>query len=297
MGDGAVVGRGNHRRERGRWENGKDLSLLDLNDRDAIDPDLPGRATARVTFKERRRANKIAQQTHRLGYPPFIPPWMFPPTTFSCQPIRPPNHLLGPNWLDHRATYLDTTLHAGFYRHRKSSQSIDSKVQRELRAWCDDYCANKKCLKEFRVEKVVFGWNLALLEDELLKLLNSIPYLPSTHFSVHFYTSSSEIIVRPVNVVSKIFSLSGFSKFLMTITLIYPILWLLRYLILGAQYDVVRAAYPLVYWDQSSLASSRTCSSLPHPREILKGQTELDWLSANRHKIFTACQNSKIGTL
>lgn len=88
--------------------------------------------------------------------------------------------------------------------------------------------------------------------------------------------------------MSKIFSLSGFTKFILTITLVYPVLWLMRYLILGADYDVVRVAYPLVYWLEPELRA---------PQASLRGQSELDWFAANQAHISRACQNSKIGSL
>lgn len=56
----------------------------------------------------------------------------------------------------------------GYYRHQKTNRQVSVVVERELRQWCDDYCANKKYLKELRVQKAVFGWNLALLEEGLL---------------------------------------------------------------------------------------------------------------------------------
>ncbi|KNZ59354.1 hypothetical protein VP01_1750g1 [Puccinia sorghi] len=288
VGDGEVVGRGKHRRERGRWDNGKDLGLLNQIGTEQESPDLPGRGTSSVGFRERRKADKIANEVKRFGYPPFVPTWMFPRNAFSCEPTRPPDHLLGPNWQDKCTNYFNSVVSRGYYRHQKTNRQVSVVVERELRQWCDDYCANKKYLKELRVQKAVFGWNLALLEEELLKLLNSTPYLSSTHFSVDFYTTSSEIVVRPVNAMSKIFSLSGFTKFILTITLVYPVLWLMRYLILGADYDVVRVAYPLVYWLEPELRA---------PQASLRGQSELDWFAANQAHISRACQNSKIGSL
>ncbi|PLW58842.1 hypothetical protein PCANC_00252 [Puccinia coronata f. sp. avenae] len=286
VGDGEVVGRGRHRRDRGRWENGKDLGLLNHISNDEENMDLPGRETSRVGFKERRKADKIAKETRRLGYPPFVPSWMFPRNTFTCEPTRPPDHLLGPDWQDKCAQYFDSVVRQGYYRHQKLNRQASTLVERELRQWCDDYCASHKHLKELRVQKAVFGWNLSLLEEELLKLLRSTPHLSSTHFSVDFYTTSAEIVVRPVNFVSKIFSLPGLFKFLLTITLIYPILWLMRYLFLGADYDVVRVAYPLVCWHEPDQQPSEA---------HLRGASERDWFAANQASISRACQNSKIG--
>ncbi|KNE95644.1 hypothetical protein PSTG_11009 [Puccinia striiformis f. sp. tritici PST-78] len=302
VGDGEVVGRGGHRRERGRWENGKDLGLLDQLRGLDESSDLPGRETTRVGFKERRRADLIVDETQKFGYPPFVPSWMFPRNAFSCEPMRPPDHLLGPNWQDKSNKYFNSMIKQGYYRHyhRHNRNRVSvARVERELRQWCDDYCAQNKYLKELRVQKSVFGWNLSILEQELLKLLNSTPHLSSTHFSIDFYTTSSQIIVRPVNMISKIFSLTGFVKFILTISLIYPILWLMRYVFLGAEYDVVRVAYPLVYWHESSIEpedEGRQSSSDDHS-SILVGQSELEWFSANQANISRACQNSKVGSL
>lgn len=69
---------------------------------------------------------------------------------------------------------------------------------------------------------------------------------------------------------------------------IYPILWLMRYLFLGADYDVVRVAYPLVCWHEPD----------QQPTEAhLRGTSERDWFAANQAIISRACQNSKIGGL
>lgn len=82
VGDGEVVGRGKHRRERGRWDNGKDLGLLNQIGTEQESPDLPGRGTSSVGFRERRKADKIANEVKRFGYPPFVRKY-FPPLCFE----------------------------------------------------------------------------------------------------------------------------------------------------------------------------------------------------------------------
>ncbi|MBW0483763.1 hypothetical protein O181_023478 [Austropuccinia psidii MF-1] len=292
--DGQVVGRGGHWRERGRWENGRDLKMLQEAN-GTWTSQLPSRQTAKVNCKERRRSDKINQQTASHGYPPFIPPWWFPNHMFSTEPTRPPDELLGPNWQYERSKTFDSLFKQGYYLHRPSDQRDLVRTETELRQWCDDYCNSKKHLKQFTVQKIIFGWDLAMLENELLKWLRELPHLRATHFSVEFHHTSSKIVVRPVNSLSKLFSLSGFYKFMLTITLIYPIIWLIRYLVLGVEYDVVRVAYPLVYWQTNNEHDQLDRSAAS--KLVLKGQTERNWFLANQARIAQACRDRKMGVL
>lgn len=149
------------------------------------------------------------------------------------------------------------------------------------------------------IENWFKAWNWLFLNpylnrSELLGFLQTIPHLSSTHFSIDFESTSSRIVVRPVNSISKIISLAGFYKFLMIITLIYPIIWLIRYLILGVEYDVIRVAYPLVYWEDNRRMDQPIRSSQDQTR-VLRGQTDRSWFYSNQQKIASLCQSGKIG--
>lgn len=114
-------------------------------------------------------------------------------------------------------------------------------------------------------------------------MIRAITYLQSTHITIDYHSTSSRITIRPVNTLSKIFSLPSIPKFFLSITLIYPILWLIRYFILGAEIAVIRVGYPLVYW-------SKTNDS-----EV--GKNHREWLDCNVEMIRNACQAGLIGSL
>lgn len=127
-----------------------------------------------------------------------------------------------------------------------------------------------------------------LSASELYDAVRGIPSLRSTHISVDFQSSSSQITIRPVNMLSKIFSLGWFPKLILCLTLIYPLLWLVRYAVLGAEFGVVRVAYPLVYWVKG------VDQGVPYER---KGYTDREWLDANLQKIREACMAGRLGSL
>ncbi|CAH7686136.1 hypothetical protein BY996DRAFT_6824439 [Phakopsora pachyrhizi] len=330
VGDSEFVGRGGHWLEAQDWKTGKDLKFfskgpnnnskgISLVENESDNDDrrrLVNHRSKNNSFKNVRRrfrARKVLNQVNSRGYPPFVPPWIFPEGKFTVTPDRPPDELLGPDWNQRTQNLYDSIVDQGHYIHIPMSREETREIETELRSWCDEYCKSRSSLKEFRVKKLVFGWDLEALERELLNFLSTIPNLRSTNFSVNFQTTSSSITIRPINKISKVFSLSGFYKFLLTIALIYPILWLVRYLILGVEYNVIRAAYPLIYWDsypQVEQASSSTRSAnggdgQPSGSDVsggqhfrvLRGMTERVWFDQNRARITVACQSGKIGSL
>ncbi|KAG0147052.1 hypothetical protein CROQUDRAFT_656509 [Cronartium quercuum f. sp. fusiforme G11] len=284
--DGEVVHRGQRRRERVDWTGGKDVQLLNRTPDSSRWPSPLLRSQAvRGSWKERRAADRVAKEVKRHGLPPFIPPWLFPERTFSTAPPRPPPELVGPDWESSCARVLRSFVYEGHYLH--TPHPLDQAVmEQELRNWCDAYCQSTKCLKQFTVEKRSFGWDLDYLERELESIIRAIPRLQSTHIDIDFHSTSSRITIRPVNKLSKLFSLGFFPKFLLTITLIYPLLWLVRYLIVGADFSIVRVGYPLVYWVRGR-----------EDGVVLKGKSEREWLRANVELIKRACEAGLVGSL
>lgn len=59
----------------------------------------------------------------------------------------------------------------GHYLH---SPHLDdhSIMAQELRKWCDIYCANPKRLKQFRIEKRLFGWDLDQIKRGVYPVLS-----------------------------------------------------------------------------------------------------------------------------
>ncbi|KAF9229254.1 hypothetical protein BS17DRAFT_771235 [Gyrodon lividus] len=94
-----------------------------------------------------------------------------------------------------------------------------------LRQWADDYCASKKLLKEFEHKKVVYGWNFDAIKAATRSVITSTHYRGD--LQVEFETSNAIISIRSHNRLSRALS-SGWIKFLLIITLIYPFLWLFK---------------------------------------------------------------------
>ncbi|EGG11866.1 uncharacterized protein MELLADRAFT_76448 [Melampsora larici-populina 98AG31] len=289
--DGEVVSRGACWRQRADWK-GKDLLLFNraAGGTRWCDSSAGSRAVG-VSWKERRAADQVSKEIKMRGLPPFIPPWMFPDGTFSRAPPRPPPEFTGPDVESSCQRVIDTFIHQNHYHHNPHPQD-QIVMEQELRKWCDIYCQSTKRLKQFRVEKRCFGWNLEAIRRELYSTIRALPNLRSTHITCDFHSTSSSITIRPVNIFSKVFSLSWFPKFLLSITLIYPILWLIRYFILGAELGVIRIGYPMVYW-----SGERSNGMDQEQMLVLKGQKDSEWLQANLQSIKFACLSGKIGSL
>ncbi|KZS96019.1 hypothetical protein SISNIDRAFT_483424 [Sistotremastrum niveocremeum HHB9708] len=94
-----------------------------------------------------------------------------------------------------------------------------------LREWADDYCASDKIMKEFVYEKVVYGWNFQNLETAIIHTIKSTPYVGQV--SVSFDTTGTGVVVRSSGLLARWMD-NGWIKFLLIITLIYPIILLFR---------------------------------------------------------------------
>lgn len=71
--DGEVVSRGHRLRERADWTSGKDIRLLNRAVEDSRWPvSSVGTPPVRVSWKERRAADRVAMEIRRHGLPPFI---------------------------------------------------------------------------------------------------------------------------------------------------------------------------------------------------------------------------------
>ncbi|KAG8829649.1 hypothetical protein FRC17_006237 [Serendipita sp. 399] len=118
---------------------------------------------------------------------------------------------------------------------------------RSVRNWADDYCGSHKVLKEFVFEKVVYGWNMAALEQSIITLIKSTYY--SGDLSVTFQTTGNKVYIRPDNWLSRSLS-HWWVKLLLWITLIYPFVWLFKRFATngGGVWKVAGAAYPLKEW-------------------------------------------------
>lgn len=74
--------------------------------------------------------------------------------------------------------------------------------QPTLRAWCEAYTSNPALLKEFKVWKEVWGWDLKGVETAVRGAIASTGY-SSNHLSVNFHLDDMELTVHPNNLLSR----------------------------------------------------------------------------------------------
>ncbi|PVF93144.1 hypothetical protein CPB86DRAFT_130229 [Serendipita vermifera] len=115
---------------------------------------------------------------------------------------------------------------------------------RSFEDWLQDYIQSRRVVKDFKLRKVIHGWNTASLEKALIAVIRDAGYKHS--IDVHFSTSMTCIHVRSPNFVSKIFS-SCWLKILFSVILVFPFLWLWRRFWPGAggKWGVAGVAFPI----------------------------------------------------
>ncbi|KAK2461935.1 hypothetical protein APHAL10511_006398 [Amanita phalloides] len=147
------------------------------------------------------------------------------------------------------------------------------KSSKTLRQWADEYCASPKYLKEFKYEKVLYGWNLGHLEHAIRTTISSTPYHGS--IEVYFKIENSKVYVRPNNRLSRMLS-NIWLKILSIILLIFPFIWLFKRFHSrgGGRWEVCGGAYALkrvVKGEDDNLASSS------EPTTKVVGVREGEW--------------------
>jgi len=68
---------------------------------------------------------------------------------------------------------------------------------KSLRQWADEYCASPKVMKEFVFKKVVYGWDLKKLEDNIRSTIKSSPCLYDGIISITLIRYRSIVRIRP----------------------------------------------------------------------------------------------------
>ncbi|OCF30575.1 hypothetical protein I317_01238 [Kwoniella heveanensis CBS 569] len=113
----------------------------------------------------------------------------------------------------------------------------------ELRAWCEKFCADRGPLKEFHLLKGIYGWDIQGLTSAISGAILSTGY-QSNFVNVSLDVEPTDVIVRPSNIWSRAIG-NPFIYFLAWVTLIYPLVWILKHLIpkAGAPYEVALASY------------------------------------------------------
>ncbi|KAF9457074.1 hypothetical protein BDZ94DRAFT_1176407 [Collybia nuda] len=118
---------------------------------------------------------------------------------------------------------------------------------RSLRQWADEYCASPKYLKEFKYEKILYGWNLQKLESAVRSAIQSTMYHGLVE--VEIKTFRSRILIRPDNRLSRMLS-NKWLKFLSILLFIFPLIWLFKRFHPrgGGRWEVCGGAYALKHW-------------------------------------------------
>ncbi|KAI0335218.1 hypothetical protein GY45DRAFT_1317129 [Cubamyces sp. BRFM 1775] len=170
----------------------------------------------------RRKATKeeikAAKERKRLRKEHGLPPWIVPgpESWYNSTGVSPP----------------------------PEAQVLGSSLS--LRDWADEYCASDKLLKEFTYTKVIYGWNIANLQEAVVSAIRSVY---SHNITVEFEMSNHMIRIRPDNRLSRTLS-NMWLKFLLWILLIYPFIWLYKRFGRrgGGRWEVCGGAYALKTW-------------------------------------------------
>ncbi|WVF65747.1 hypothetical protein IAT40_000479 [Kwoniella sp. CBS 6097] len=113
----------------------------------------------------------------------------------------------------------------------------------ELRDWCEKFCADRGPLKEFWLQKGIYGWDIQGLTSAISGAILSTGY-QSNFVNVALDVEPTTVIVRPSNIWTRAIG-NPFIYFLSWVSLIYPLIWILKHMIpkAGAPYQVALASY------------------------------------------------------
>ncbi|WVW79100.1 hypothetical protein I302_101064 [Kwoniella bestiolae CBS 10118] len=115
-----------------------------------------------------------------------------------------------------------------------------------LKEWCKSYCRDHGIFKEFWVHKGVYGWELENVQTAIKTAILSTGY-QSNCLTITTHVTPLAIVIRPDNVFSRAIN-HGFIYFLSWITLIWPLIWILKRAFprfLGAPWNVTYVNYAL----------------------------------------------------
>ncbi|OCH96130.1 hypothetical protein OBBRIDRAFT_787580 [Obba rivulosa] len=183
-----------------------------------------------ATKQEIKRARLWHEEQKTRGLPPWVGPGTPLPTRENLNPFQ---NVLKSSWT--------------------------------LRDWADDYCTSDKLLKEFIYKKKVYGWNISNLTTALTAAVRSA-YQHDVR--VEFQLSSTSIIVRPDNALSRTLS-NNWLLALLWLLLIYPFIWLYKRFGRrgGGQWAVCGGAYALRFWTPVRLPPDPDTRDPPPPFE------------------------------
>lgn len=138
--------------------------------------------------------------------------------------------LLGSLYLDR-----DSTQHGPSHTRNKAAEA-------QVRAWCEEYVADKRMGKVFLAKKEVYGWNQDTVVSGLEKIVRESGY--AHDLTITLNTTSSRILIRPPSLLNSLMHAHWSLKLLLTLVLVFPVCWCVdRWS--RRTYDVVRCAFPL----------------------------------------------------
>ncbi|WRT68863.1 uncharacterized protein IL334_005844 [Kwoniella shivajii] len=115
-----------------------------------------------------------------------------------------------------------------------------------LRQWCQVYCKDSGIFKEFWMYKGLYGWDIENLQNAIKNAILSTGY-QSNYLTVTSEVTPPAVVIRPNNIFSRAIN-HGFIYFLSWITLIWPMIWILKRVFprfLGAPWGVAYVNYGL----------------------------------------------------
>ncbi|KAG8955970.1 hypothetical protein FRC04_006418 [Tulasnella sp. 424] len=118
-----------------------------------------------------------------------------------------------------------------------------------LDEWTEEYCASWSPLKEFRFIRTVYGWDLDEVQRQVKRTLASCHSGDRKKETARVIIKGNKVVVRPKNPLWWIFG-SGFFRFWLYITLVYPIiLWPIKKYVLGRCWKVAGSSFAFVRYE------------------------------------------------
>ncbi|WWC73290.1 uncharacterized protein I206_107256 [Kwoniella pini CBS 10737] len=121
--------------------------------------------------------------------------------------------------------------------------------QPSLKEWCKIYCRDIGIFREFWIQKGIYGWELESLQAAISGAILSTGY-QSNYITIASEITPKAIVIRPNNVFSRAMN-HGFIYFLSWITLIWPMIWILKRFFprfFGAPWNVTFINYGMKFY-------------------------------------------------